>query len=310
MSIGKIKKVWLDGELVDNDKAVIHSATNTLHYGLGVFEGIRSYSSDGNSYIFRLKDHVTRLFKSAHILNIEIPYTMEEVELAILNTLKANDLEEAYIKPMVYLGNESLSLDTRHLSVHLMILAWDAYRYTDNGMKGIKVNISSFTRHHVNIAMTKAKANGNYMNSQLALREAKNAGVDDVFLLDSDGYVSEATGANVFMVSDGILYTPELTNCLDGITRKTVIQLAEEAGVSVVDKRITRDELYIAGEVFITGTAAEILPVCEVDARRIGTGEIGKVTEYFIMHYADIVRGKVAEYHLWNTPVPLLKVDV
>jgi branched-chain amino acid aminotransferase len=301
VSIRNIKKIWLDGELKSNEDAVVHCATNTLHYGLGVFEGIRSYSDGENSYIFRLDEHVKRLFDSALIMNITIPYTHDEVKRAIEDTIVANNLKEAYIKPMLYLGSESLSLDTREHTVHLMVIAWAAYNYASNGAQGIKMNVSSFTRHHVNIAMTKAKANGNYMNSQLALREAKNAGVDDVFLLDSDGYVSEATGANVFMVSNGVLYTPELANCLNGLTRQTVIQLAKDAGIEVVSKRITRDELYIADEVFITGTAAEILPVCEIDNRTVGKGCVGELTQSFINDYQLIVRAKLPNYTRWNS---------
>ncbi|MCF6442845.1 branched-chain amino acid transaminase [Pseudoalteromonas luteoviolacea] len=303
MSLSNIKKIWIGGELKASNDALVHCATNTLHYGLGVFEGIRSYSHNSSSYIFRLDDHIARLFDSALIMNMNIPYTQDEVKQAIKDTLLANNLREAYIKPMVYLGSETLSLDTRESSVNLMVLAWDAYNYADGGNKGIAMNISSFTRHHVNVSMTKAKANGNYLNSQLALREAKNCNVDDVFLLDTEGYVCEATGANVFMIKNGVLYTPPLSNCLNGITRQTIITLAQDKGVKVVSKRLTRDELYIADEVFITGTAAEVLPVYQIDSRYINNGNIGELSQFFMQEYQLLVRGRVPQYIDWNSKV-------
>ncbi|MCZ6618384.1 MAG: branched-chain amino acid transaminase [Gammaproteobacteria bacterium] len=297
--------IWQNGALVPWREAKVHVLTHTLHYGVGVFEGVRGYATPRGACIFRLNEHTDRLFNSAHILGLEIPYSKEEVREAQLEVFRANGLPEGYLRPMVYLGSEAMGLRAKDLSVNLMVAAWPwpDYMDADSGEKGIVVRTSSFTRHHVNITMCKAKANGNYINSILALHEALDSGCDEALLLDNEGYVAEGSGENVFLVKNGVLHTPELTSCLDGITRNTVFHLADEMGVLVKERRITRDEVYICDEAFFTGTAAEVLPIRELDGRRIGDGKRGPLTERLQTAYFDQVRGKRNAFPEWHTPV-------
>jgi|TARA_R100001039_G_C1839962_1_gene101228 branched-chain amino acid aminotransferase len=298
--------IWLDGELVPWQDAKVHVLTHTLHYGMGVFEGVRAYETAKGPAIFRLQDHTDRFFNSAHILNMKLPFTKEQINEAHLSSIRENNLPHAYLRPMAFYGSEGMGLRAHNLKVHVMVAAWEwpSYMSPEALELGIKVRTSSYTRHHVNITMCKAKANGNYMNSMLALNEALSGGADEALLLDNEGYVAEGSGENVFLVRDGVLYTPELTSCLDGITRKTIIQLAEERGYPVREKRITRDELYIADEAFFTGTAAEVMPIRELDGRIIGAGKRGPITEQLQAVYFDLVRGKQDDnYGDWLTYV-------
>jgi branched-chain amino acid aminotransferase len=293
--------IWLDGEFVPWKDAKIHVLTHTLHYGMGVFEGIRAYKSVNGTAIFRLNDHTDRLFSSAHILNMLIPFNKDAINNACLDAVKNNNLETAYIRPMCFYGSEGMGLRADNLRVHVMIAAWDwgSYLGTEGLEKGIRVKTSSFTRHHVNITMCKAKANGNYMNSMLALQDALSAGYDEALLLDVDGYVTEGSGENIFIARNGILYTPDLTSALEGITRDTIIQFAKKNNTTVKEKRITRDEVYIADEAFFTGTAAEVTPVRELDDRIIGDGKRGPITKKLQQQYFDCVGGKLKEYKNW-----------
>jgi len=297
--------IWLDGELVPWREAKVHVLTHTLHYGMGVFEGVRAYRTDRGAAIFRLREHTDRLFSSAHILAMTLPYDRETLNTAQQAVVRENGLDSAYIRPMCFYGSEGMGLRADNLKVHCMVAAWEwgAYLGKDNMENGIRIKVSSFTRHHVNITMCRAKANGNYMNSMLALQEALRDGYDEALLLDAEGYVMEGSGENVFIVREGVLYTPDLTSALDGITRKTVLSLADELGVRVVEKRITRDEVYIADEAFFTGTAAEITPIREVDGRAIGTGTRGPVTERLQGLYFDQVHGRHDEHPQWLTLV-------
>jgi branched-chain amino acid aminotransferase len=286
--------------------AKVHLLTHTLHYGLGVFEGVRAYHADGlGTSIFRLKEHTERLFRSAKILGMEMPWNRDELMAAQKAVIRENDLHEAYIRPMCFLGSEGMGLRADGLRTHCMIASWDwpSYMDPDAMNRGIVVRTSSYTRHHVNITMTKAKANGNYINSILALREALNGGAEEALLLDPEGYVAEGSGENFFLVRDGVIYTPELTSCLDGITRDAVIKLAADLGYRVLEKRITRDEVYIADEAFFTGTAAEVLPIRELDARSIGTGSRGPITEQLQKTFFETVRGHNKERLDWLAPV-------
>ena len=297
--------IWQNGALVPWRDANVHVLTHTLHYGVGVFEGVRAYDTPTGTCIFRLREHTDRLFNSAHILGLEIPYTRDEVNQAQLDVFGANELAEGYLRPMVYLGSEAMGLRAKDLSVNLCIAAWPWPNYMDPGSRrnGIKVRVSSYTRHHVNITMCKAKANGHYINSILALHEALDCGCDEALLLDNEGYVAEGSGENVFIVKAGELHTPELTSCLDGITRNTIFCLAAEMGVNIRERRITRDEVYICDEAFFTGTAAEVLPIRELDGRVIGSGKRGPVTERFQSAYFDQVRGKRGTFPEWHTAV-------
>jgi branched-chain amino acid aminotransferase len=297
--------IWMNGELVPWREARVHVLTHTLHYGLGVFEGVRAYSTARGATIFRLHDHTNRLFDSAHILRMEIPYSRDEINRAQCRVIAANELGEGYLRPMCFLGSEGMGLRADGLSVNVAIAAWSwpSYMAPEARERGIKVRTSSYTRHHVNITMCKAKANGNYINSLLALREALDAGAEEALLLDNEGYVAEGSGENFFLVRQGVVYTPELTSCLDGITRRTVMTLAQELGYEVRERRITRDEVYIADEAFFTGTAAEVLPIRELDARRIGNGRRGPVTERIQGAYFDQVRGQRNAHPEWHTPV-------
>jgi len=299
-------KIWMDGEMIDWRDAKTHLLTHTLHYGLGVFEGVRAYCADeiGTS-IFRLQEHTQRLFNSAKILHMEIPYTQQQINDAQRQVVAANNLKEAYLRPIVFLGSEGMGLRAEGLTVHVGIAAWEwpSYMSPEALEAGIKVRTSSYTRHHVNITMVKAKACGNYINSLLALREALASGCEEAILLDPEGYVCEGSGENFFMVRDGIIYTPELTSCLDGITRNTIITLANELGYEVREKRISRDEVYIADEAFFTGTAAEVLPICRYDDRDIGCGKRGPIATQLQAAYFDVVRGRNAGHRDWLAPI-------
>jgi branched-chain amino acid aminotransferase len=297
--------IWFNGEMVPWKEAKVHVLTHTLHYGLGVFEGVRAYATHRGATIFRLADHTERLFDSAHILRMEIPYSREEISAAQCEVFRANDLDEGYLRPMCFYGSEAMGLRAEGLSTNVIIAAWPWPSYMDPEARerGIAVRTSSYTRHHVNITMCKAKANGNYINSMLALREALDSGCEEALLLDNEGYVAEGSGENIFLVKDGELHTPVLTSCLDGITRRTIVAFAEELGIPLHERRITRDEVYIADEAFFTGTAAEVLPVRELDGRRIGDGTRGPLTEQLQTLYFDQVRGKRNAHAEWHTPV-------
>ncbi|MEQ9510782.1 MAG: branched-chain amino acid transaminase [Alloalcanivorax xenomutans] len=295
--------IWLDGKLVPWRDAKVHVLTHSLHYGMGVFEGVRAYETDKGPAIFRLREHTDRLFNSAHILNMKVPYAKDVINQAQIEVVRENKLPHAYLRPLVFYGSEGMGLRAAGLNVHVAVAAWEwpSYMSPEALELGIKVRTSSYTRHHVNITMCKAKSSGSYMNSMLALNEALSGGADEALLLDNEGYVAEGSGENVFLIRDKVLYTPELTSCLDGITRKTIIQLAEERGYKVREKRLTRDEFYIADEAFFTGTAAEVTPIRELDGRIIGEGKRGPITEQLQAVYFDLVRGKLDEYQNWLT---------
>ena len=297
--------IWFDGELVPWREAKVHVLTHTLHYGLGVFEGVRAYATDRGPVIFRLHDHTDRLFRSAHILNFEIPFSKEELNEAQITVVRENGLKEAYLRPVCFYGSEAMGLRADTLKSHCSIAGWEwpNYMTPEARVEGIKVRTSSFTRHHVNITMCKAKANGNYINSMLALREALDSGCEEALLLDNEGYVAEGSGENIFLVQKGKLVTPELTSCLEGITRDTVFQFAAELDLSITERRITRDEVYIADEAFFTGTAAEVLPIKELDGRVIGCGGRGPITEKLQSMYFDQVMGRRDEHPEWSTAV-------
>jgi len=293
--------IWLDGEFVPWREAKIHVLTHTLHYGMGVFEGVRAYKAEKGTAIFRLEDHTNRLFDSAHILNMPMPFDKATLNKATCEAVSRNELESAYIRPMCFYGSEGMGLRADNLKTHVVIAAWSwgAYLGAEGLEKGIRIRTSSFTRHHVNVTMCKAKANGNYINSMMALQEALSCGYDEALLLDVDGFVAEGSGENIFVVKDGVLYTPELTSALNGITRNTIFELAGEIGIQVVEKRITRDEVYIADEAFFTGTAAEVTPIRELDDRAIGTGSRGPITEKLQSMFFDQVHGRREQHAEW-----------
>ena len=297
--------IWLDGELVPWREAKTHVLTHTLHYGMGVFEGIRAYKTGAGTALFRLEDHTERLFGSAHILNMPMPFDRETVNRACLAAVRENGLASAYIRPMCFYGSEGMGLRADKLKTHVMVAAWAWGSYLGEAAlaEGIRIKTSSFSRHHVNITMCKAKANGNYMNSMLALQEAVAAGYDEALLLDHEGYVAEGSGENIFIVRGDILYTPELSSALEGITRDTIIRFAEEQGVSVREKRMTRDEVYLADEAFFTGTAAEVTPIRELDGRRIGNGRRGPLTEQLQKQYFACVSGRLEHCRAWLSAV-------
>ena len=297
--------IWFDGKMVPWREATTHVLTHTLHYGMGVFEGVRAYDAEQGTAIFRLREHTDRLFRSAHILRMPMPYDKDTLNAAQIAVVRENGLQSAYLRPMCFYGSEGMGLRADNLKVHVIVAAWEwgAYLGTENLERGIRIRTSSFTRHHVNITMCKAKANGNYMNSMLALNEALSCGYDEAMLLDVDGFVAEGSGENIFIVRDGVLYTPDLTSALEGITRDTIIRLAGEEGLSVREKRITRDEVYLADEAFFTGTAAEVTPIREVDDRMIGQGCRGPVTERLQTLYFDVVHGREDKYSDWLTLV-------
>ncbi|CAB5505572.1 Branched-chain amino acid aminotransferase (EC 2.6.1.42) [uncultured Gammaproteobacteria bacterium] len=293
--------IWFDGEWVDWREAKIHVLTHTLHYGMGVFEGVRAYQTDNGTTIFRLEEHTNRLFNSAKIMNMDIGYSKDEINQAQREAVTKNNLDSAYIRPMCFYGSEGMGLRADGLKVHTIIAAWEwgSYLGEDNMKNGLRVRTSSFTRHHVNVAMTKAKANGNYINSMLALQEALTDGYDEALLLDVDGFVAEGSGENVFIIRDGMIYTPDLTSALAGITRDTIVTLARDLGYKVIEKRITRDEVYCADEAFFTGTAAELTPIRELDNRTIGSGTRGPITEKLQALYFDCVYGRNDKYKQW-----------
>lgn len=298
--------IWMDGEMVPWREAQVHVLTHTFHYGLGVFEGVRAYQTpDLGTCIFRLREHTDRLFRSAHILGMAMPFDKETLNQAQKDVVRENGLEEGYLRPMCFYGSEGMGLRADGLKTHVMVAAWEwpSYMDPDARDRGIKVRTSSFTRHHVNISMCKAKANGNYINSMLALREALDSGAEEALMLDNEGYVAEGSGENVFIIRDNRIYTPELTSCLDGITRSTIFTLAAELGYTIEEKRITRDEVYVADEAFFTGTAAEVVPIRELDSRTIGTGSRGPITEKLQSMYFDSVRGNRSENREWLVPV-------
>ncbi len=298
-------KIWHNGELVDWRDAKVHVLTHTLHYGMGVFEGVRAYETPKGPAIFRLQEHTKRLFTSAKILGMKLPYSQEEINQAHIDVVKANNLASCYFRPMAYYGSKKLGVAPAPDDVQVMLAAWPwgAYLGEEGMRRGIRVRVSSYTRHHPNIHMIKAKANGDYLNSILANTEATRDGYDEAILLDAQGYVAEGSGENIFLITDGKMYTPALDVALDGITRRSVFAIAEEIGLPVIEKRITRDELYAADEVFFTGTAAEVTPIREVDGREIGIGERGPLTTEIQSRYFDIVQGKNPKYDHWLTYV-------
>ncbi|MFZ3123390.1 MAG: branched-chain amino acid transaminase [Thermodesulfovibrionales bacterium] len=303
--IKKTEKIWMDGRFVDWDNANVHIMTHTLHYGLGVFEGIRCYETKGGPAIFRLKEHVERLFKSAHIFLIAIPYSEREIEDAIKKTVKINKVKECYIRPLVYIGYGAMGLYPKDNPVRVAISVWPWGAYLgDDGLKnGIRVKVSSFIRNHVNSQMSRAKACGYYINSQLAKKEAISLGYDEALLLDTDGYVAEGSGENIFIVRNGRLKTTPLTSVLEGITRESIMKIARDLKIEVMEERFTRDELYIADEAFFTGTAAEVTPIREVDGRVIGEGRAGRITKKLQSIFFDSVKGKNKKYESWITRI-------
>lgn len=300
--------IWFDGEMVPWRDAQVHVLTHTLHYGMGVFEGVRAYHAEINGEkvpaIFRLNEHTDRLLNSAKIMRMKIPHSKEELNEAQIQAVAQNNLDSAYLRPMSFYGSEGMGLRADNLKVHTIVAAWEwgSYLGEENMKNGLRIKTSSFTRHHVNISMCKAKANGHYINSMLALQEAMEDGYDEALLLDVDGFVAEGSGENFFIVKDGIIYTPELTSALNGITRNTVMALANDLGYEIREKRITRDEVYIADEAFFSGTAAEVTPIRELDNRPIGNGTRGSMTEKLQSLYFDVVHGRVEKYHHWLTP--------
>jgi branched-chain amino acid aminotransferase len=293
-------KIWMDGQMVEWRDAKIHVLTHTLHYGCGAFEGVRAYKGDnGVTSIFRLTEHTDRLFNSAKILRMTIPFTKEQVNQAQIDVIRANKLESGYLRPLTWVGDRKLGVSTKGNDIHLMVAAWPwgAYLGEDGMKRGIRVKISSYTRHHVNITMTQAKAVSNYTNSILANREATDDGYDEAILLDASGFVSEGAGENIFVIKDGVVYTPDLSaGALNGITRNTVLHICKDLGLELIQKRITRDELYISDEVFFTGTAAEVTPIREIDRIEIGSGTRGPITEKIQSAFFDIVNGRNPKY--------------
>ena len=303
--IPKTEKIWMDGKFVDWDDAKVHVLTHTLHYGLGIFEGIRCYETEKGSAIFRLDEHVERLFNSAHIFLMEIPYSKKEIKAAIVETVKVNKIKSCYIRPLVYIGYGAMGLYPKENPVSVSIAAWSWGTYLgDEGIeKGIRIRTSSFIRNHVNANMTRGKVCGYYVNSQLAKKEAISTGYDEALLLDTEGYVAEGSGENIFIVRNGVLKTTPLTSILEGITRSSILQIAEDEGVRIKEERFTRDELYISDEAFFTGTAAEVTPIREVDGRTIGVGRPGEITKKVQSIFFDIVKGKNNKYKSWLTRV-------
>jgi len=299
-------QIWFDGQLVDWRDAKIHVLTHTLHYGCGAFEGVRAYNTAGGTAIFRLQEHTQRLFNSAKILRMTIPFTQDQVNEAQKEVVRVNKLESCYLRPLTWIGSEKLGVSPKGNTIHLMVAAWAWGAYLgEEGMKrGIRVKTSSYARHHVNITMTQAKAVSNYSNSILANMEALDDGYDEALLLDTSGFVSEGAGENVFVIKDGVVYTPDLSaGALNGITRNTVLHICDDLGIKLVQKRITRDECYIADEMFFTGTAAEVTPIRELDRVQIGIGERGPVTEKIQSAFFDIVNGRNPKYAHWLTKV-------
>lgn len=285
--------IWSDGKMIPWREATTHILTHTLHYGMGVFEGLRAYETPRGPAIFRLKEHTDRLFNSAHIFMMKMPYDRATLMKAQCDVVRQNDLKSGYIRPIVFYGSEAMGISAKTLSVHVAIAAWawGTYLGPDGLEKGIRVKTSSFTRHHVNVNMCRAKSVTTYANSILAHQEVAHDGYDEALLLDVDGYVAEGAGENIFIVKQGKLYTPDMTSCLEGITRASLIELAGEIGIPVIEKRITRDEVYCADEAFFTGTAAEVTPIRELDNRMIGSGRRGPVTEKLQTLFFECARG-------------------
>lgn len=295
--------IWLDGQWLDWREAKVHVLTHTLHYGLGVFEGIRAYQTDKGAAIFRMQAHTDRLFRSAHIMNMAMPFNKSQIDQVQCEVLTKNKLDSAYIRTMCFYGSEGMGLRADNLKVHVMVAAWTwgAYLGAESIEKGIRIRTSSYTKSYVNSTLCKAKANGNYINSILALQEALATGYDEALLLDNQGYAAEGSAENLFIVRNGVIYTPETTSALEGITRDTIMVIAKEQGYSVVEKRITRDEIYVADEAFFTGSAAEVTPIRELDGRQISTGTRGPVTEKLQALYYDYVKGRRDDHAEWLT---------
>lgn len=298
-------KIWKDGQLIDWRDATIHVLTHSLHYGMGVFEGVRAYKTDQGTAIFRLREHTDRLFNSAKIFQLPVPFDKETIMQAQIDVIRENKLDSGYIRPLIWIGSEKLGISAKGNTIHVAIAAWPwgAYLGEDGMNKGIRVKTSSYTRHHVNVSLVRAKASGYYINSILANQEALSDGYDEALLLDTDGYVSEGSGENVFIVKNGKIYTPDLASCLDGITRDAVLTMARDLGIEVIEKRITRDEMYCADEAFFTGTAAEVTPIRELDNRQIGEGSRGPITTRLQALFFDVVAGRAPQYNHWLTLV-------
>lgn len=298
-------KIWKDGKLVEWRDATVHVLTHTMHYGMGVFEGVRAYKTPAGTAIFRLQEHTQRLFNSAKIFRMEIPFDQQTLMDAQREVVRANQLESCYLRPLVWIGSEKMGISPIGNQIHVAIAAWPwgAYLGEDGLAKGIRVKTSSFTRHHVNSSMVRAKASGYYVNSILANQEALADGYDEALLLDTEGYVSEGAGENVFIVKNDTIYTPDLASCLDGITRNSVLTMAADLGIKIKEKRITRDEVYCCDEAFFTGTAAEVTPIRELDRRTIGSGARGPITEKLQSLFFDVVNGRAPQYAHWLTLV-------
>ena len=299
-------KIWMDGQMVEWRDAKVHILTHTLHYGCGAFEGVRAYNTVNGTAIFRLQEHTERLMNSAKILRMKVPFTAEQLNQAQLDVVKANNLESCYLRPLVWIGDKKLGVSPKGNTIHAMVAAWawGAYLGEEGLKRGIRVKTSSYTRHHVNITMTQAKAVSNYSNSILANMEATDDGYDEALLLDSAGFVSEGAGENIFVIKNGVIYTPDLSaGALNGITRNTIFHIAKDLGLEIVQKRITRDEVYIADEAFFTGTAAEVTPIRELDRIEIGCGSRGPITEKLQNAFFDIVNGRNPKYAHWLTKV-------
>jgi branched-chain amino acid aminotransferase len=298
-------KIWMDGKFVSWDSAKVHVLTHTLHYGLGVFEGIRCYKTAKGPAIFRLDEHVDRFFNSAHIFMMDIPFTRKEIRDAIIETVRVNRVKECYIRPLAYIGYGAMGLYPKDnpIRVSIAVWPWGAYLGDEGIEKGIRVKVSSFTRHHVNVDMTRGKVAGYYVNSQLAKKEAVVCGYDEAVMLDTEGYVSEGSGENIFIVRNGAIKTTPLTSILEGITRDSIIRVAKDNRIPVSEERFTRDELYIAEEAFLTGTAAEVTPIREVDGRCIGSGQLGKVTKKLQSIFFRVVKGNDRKYESWLTRI-------
>jgi len=301
--VDKQKKIWLDGEFIDWDDAQVHILTHSLHYGLAAFDGMRAYQrSDGGTYVFRLREHVDRLFDTCKMCLLQPKFTREQIERVCLDTLRINGMVDGYLRPMVFIGEGAMGIYVPNNPIQTAVIAWRWGAYLgDEALKnGIRAKIGSFARHHINVSLSKAKMNGQYTNSVLAKREAKLGGYDEAILLDAQGYVSEGSGENIFIVRKGVMYTPDLScSILEGVTRDTVIKLAREMDIPVVECRITRDQLWLADEVFLTGTAAEITPVREVDNRKVGDGTVGPITKRLQQRYFDVVKGNDASHPEW-----------
>jgi branched-chain amino acid aminotransferase len=305
--VDKVKKIWMNGGFVDWDAANVHILTHSLHYGVAAFEGVRAYQrADGATYVFRLRDHIERLFDTCKMALLKAEFTREQVMAACVETLRVNGMTDGYIRPMVFIGEGAMGIYAPTNPIHTAIIAWKWGTYLgEEALKnGIRTKISSFARHHINVSLAKAKMTGQYTNSVLAKREAKLAGYDEAILLDTHGYVSEGSGENIFVVRKGVLLTPDLSSSiLEGITRDTVLVIARELGIPVVEGRITRDQLWVADEVFFTGTAAEVTPVREVDNRTVGEGTVGPITKKIQARFFDIVRGSDTSHAEWLTKV-------